>query len=137
MSRHGVGAFLKTRSTRYHPRCPPTPPLALVPEFSVSHFSKEALDFFRGLARNNKKPWFEAHRVAYEQQVKLPMMDLVSEMDLRLERFAPEIEGDPKRSVFRINRDIRFAKDKSEFDEFMAERRTRPPAPPTDVQPAG
>ena len=81
----------------------------------MSHFSKEALDFFRGLARNNKKPWFEAHRVAYEQQVKLPMMDLVSEMDLRLERFAPEIEGDPKRSVFRINRDIRFAKDKSPY----------------------
>ena len=32
---------------------------------------------------------------------------------------------------------LRFAKDKSEFDEFMAERRTRPPSPPTDVQPAG
>ncbi|HEX3575471.1 MAG TPA: DUF2852 domain-containing protein [Rhodopila sp.] len=31
---------------------------------------------------------------------------------------------------------LRFAKDKSEFDQFMAERRNRPPAPPTDEQPA-
>jgi hypothetical protein len=31
---------------------------------------------------------------------------------------------------------LRFAKDKSEFDQFMADRRNRPPAPPTDEQPA-
>ena len=31
---------------------------------------------------------------------------------------------------------LRFARDKSEFDQFMAERRGRPPAPPTDEQPA-
>jgi hypothetical protein len=30
---------------------------------------------------------------------------------------------------------LRFAKDKSEFDQFMAERRARPPSPPTDEQP--
>jgi hypothetical protein len=32
---------------------------------------------------------------------------------------------------------LRFAKDKSEFDQFMSERRARPPAPPTDEHPAG
>ncbi|WP_428489864.1 DUF2852 domain-containing protein [Rhodopila sp.] len=31
---------------------------------------------------------------------------------------------------------LRFAKDKAEFDQFMAERRARPPAPPTEEQPA-
>ena len=30
---------------------------------------------------------------------------------------------------------LRFAKDKSEFDQFMAERRARPPAPPADEHP--
>jgi len=30
---------------------------------------------------------------------------------------------------------LRFAKDKAEFDQFMAERRSRPPAPPNDEQP--
>jgi hypothetical protein len=31
---------------------------------------------------------------------------------------------------------LRFAKDKAEFDQFMAERRARPPSPPADEQPA-
>ena len=31
---------------------------------------------------------------------------------------------------------LRFAKDKAEFDQFMAERRNRPPSPPADDQPA-
>jgi hypothetical protein len=31
---------------------------------------------------------------------------------------------------------LRFAKDKAEFDQFMAERRSRPPAPPTEEQPS-
>lgn len=31
---------------------------------------------------------------------------------------------------------LRFAKDKAEFDQFMAERRGRPPAPPTEEQPS-
>ena len=31
---------------------------------------------------------------------------------------------------------LRFAKDKAEFDQFMAERRSRPPTPPADEQPA-
>ena len=31
---------------------------------------------------------------------------------------------------------LRFAKDKAEFDQFMAERRNRPPAPPTEDQPS-
>jgi hypothetical protein len=32
---------------------------------------------------------------------------------------------------------LRFAKDKAEFDQFMSERRTHPPVPPTHEQPAG
>jgi len=43
------------------------------------------------------------------------MRDLVEELDVRFARFAPEIGGDPKRSMFRINRDIRFSKDKSPY----------------------
>jgi len=31
---------------------------------------------------------------------------------------------------------LRFAKDKAEFDQFMAERRNRPPAPPAEDQPS-
>ena len=78
-------------------------------------FGKGTLSFLRGLARHNRKAWFEAHRDQYEALVKAPMLELIEEMDVRLARFAPEIIGDPKRSMFRIYRDIRFSKDKSPY----------------------
>lgn len=83
-------------------------------------FSRASLDFLRGLARHNHKSWFEAHREDYERHVRQPMADLVEEMDLRLGSFAPEITGDPKRSVFRIYRDVRFSRDKSPYKTHAA-----------------
>jgi uncharacterized protein (TIGR02453 family) len=78
-------------------------------------FTPAALRFFRALAKHNDKVWFEAHRAEYEGEVREPMRDLIGEMNARLAAFAPEIGGDPKRSMFRINRDIRFSKDKSPY----------------------
>ena len=78
-------------------------------------FTPAALRFFKQLAANNNKQWFEAHRADYENEVREPMRDLVEELDVKFASFAPEIGGDPKRSMFRINRDIRFSKDKSPY----------------------
>ena len=78
-------------------------------------FTSATLRYLGGLARNNRKPWFDAHRDEYETVVKDTMHQLIEEMDVRLARFAPEIVGDSKRSMFRIYRDIRFSKDKSPY----------------------
>ena len=78
-------------------------------------FSTATLAFLRGLKRHNDRAWFEANRPAYEAEAKQPMRELIEEMDVRLTRFAPEIIGDPKRSMFRIYRDIRFSPDKSPY----------------------
>jgi len=83
-------------------------------------FTKRALSFFRGLARHNEKPWFEAHRDEYEAEVRGPMRELIEDLDTHFAQFAPEIGGDPKRSMFRINRDIRFSKDKSPYKTHAA-----------------
>lgn len=83
-------------------------------------FTPAALRFFRQLAAHNEKPWFEAHRTEYEREVREPMRALIEELNTRLARFAPEIGGDPKRSMFRINRDIRFSKDKSPYKTHAA-----------------
>ena len=83
-------------------------------------FTKRALGFFRGLARHNETAWFEAHRDEYETEVRGPMRDLIEDLDTRFADFAPEIGGDPKRSMFRINRDIRFSKDKSPYKTHAA-----------------
>ena len=83
-------------------------------------FTQRALRFFRELARHNEKAWFEAHREEYESEVRQPMRKLIEDLDTRFAEFAPEIGGDSKRSMFRINRDIRFSKDKSPYKTHAA-----------------
>jgi uncharacterized protein (TIGR02453 family) len=78
-------------------------------------FRPAALAFLRRLARHNTREWFEQHRPVYETEVRDPLRSLVEEMDVRLARVAPEIVGDPRRSVFRIHRDVRFSADKSPY----------------------
>ena len=86
----------------------------------MSFFTADALRFLKGLARNNRREWFEAHRRDYETSVLFPMRDFVEEMDVRLAGMAPEMVGDPKRSIFRIYRDVRFGKDKSPYKTHAA-----------------
>src|SRR6185295_10966085 len=83
-------------------------------------FQPAAFTFLRGLARNNRREWFEAHRESYESDVREPMRALVDELDAVLGRIAPEFRGDPKKSVFRIYRDVRFSKDKSPYKTHIA-----------------
>ncbi len=83
------------------------------PEFRG--FRPAALTFLRRLARHNTREWFERNRALYETEVRDPLRSLVEEMDVRLARIAPEITGDPRRSVFRIHRDVRFSADKSPY----------------------
>ena len=86
----------------------------------MKYFGTDSLTFFRGLSRHNAKPWFEAHREDYEGYVRAPLTALVREMDSRFADFAPEFVGDPKRSIFRLNRDIRFSADKSPYKTHAA-----------------
>ena len=62
--------------------------------------------FFLGLRANNNKPYFEAHRRHYEEDVKAPMLALLADL---------EAEFGPARRVSRPNRDIRFSADKSPY----------------------
>jgi uncharacterized protein (TIGR02453 family) len=80
-----------------------------------SGFRPAAFDFLKNLARNNRKVWFEANRDVYEREVRDPMRGLVEALDARLASIAPEIVGDPRRSMFRIHRDVRFSADKSPY----------------------
>jgi uncharacterized protein (TIGR02453 family) len=90
------------------------------PDAEFAGFRPAALDFFRKLRRNNRREWFEANRGRYEQEVLGPLRALVEEMDARLARFAPEVVGQPKRSIFRIHRDVRFSKDKTPYQTNAA-----------------
>jgi len=83
-------------------------------------FRPAAPRFFAQLKRRNTKTWFAANRAVYEAEVRAPLKALVEEIDVRLARFAPEIVGDPRRSIFRIHRDVRFSRDKSPYKTHAA-----------------
>ncbi len=78
-------------------------------------FRPEAVDFLAELAQNNERAWFQAHKSDYEGLLKEPMEGFVAAL---ADAFAAErlpLQADPKRSIFRIYRDTRFAKDKSPY----------------------
>lgn len=89
-----------------------------MPEFAG--FPAAALTFLRGLKRHNARPWFEDRRDTYEAAVRDPMRALIEAIDIRLARVAPEIAGDPKKSLFRIHRDVRFSNDKSPYKTWAS-----------------
>src|SRR3990172_12590450 len=83
-------------------------------------YPREGIDFLRRLKRNNNRNWFEKHKAEYESDVKLPMQSLIASLQPYFESFAPQFDINPKRSLFRIYRDIRFSKDKTPYKTHVA-----------------
>jgi len=86
----------------------------------MSYFTAEFLKFFRGLKKNNSKAWFDANKERYETEVKKPFAAFVEEMLTRLRAEDTTLAISAKEAIFRINRDIRFSKDKRPYKEHMA-----------------
>jgi uncharacterized protein (TIGR02453 family) len=78
-------------------------------------FGPQALPFLKALAFHQTKEWFEDNRAAYESQLKGPLGDLVEDLASRFAKSGTQLKGDRKASLFRINHDVRFAKDKSPY----------------------
>ena len=82
----------------------------------MAFFVKDFLQFFMELAPNNHKDWFDTNRKRYENVVKKPFTHFVGHMIERFAQYDPRFkELEPKDCIFRINRDIRFSKDKSPY----------------------
>jgi uncharacterized protein (TIGR02453 family) len=83
-------------------------------------FPPEALKFFRSLARNNDRDWFQPRKEIYESQVRAPMIRMVEQVNTELAKFAPHYINDPKKAVYRIYRDTRFSSDKTPYKTHVA-----------------
>jgi uncharacterized protein (TIGR02453 family) len=84
-------------------------------------FPKAYFSFFNNLKKNNSKQWFEKHRGEYDEFVMNPAREFVAGMGEKLRKIAPEVRAIPKinKSLFKINRDVRFSKDKSPYKTYM------------------
>ncbi|MEM9340060.1 MAG: DUF2461 domain-containing protein [Bacteroidota bacterium] len=74
-----------------------------------------AIDFLTDLAQHNNKEWMDDNKKRY-QEAKKQIIELVAEVLAQSSKFDSALEGiDPKKTLFRINRDIRFSKNKDPY----------------------
>lgn len=85
------------------------------------HFSAQTLAFLKGLSANNNKAWFDAHRADYEAHYIAPAKEFVSALGPPLQQLSPGLQAEPRvnGSIFRINRDVRFSKDKTPYKDHL------------------
>jgi len=68
-------------------------------------FPPDALEFFVELEANNDRTWWLANKPRFDEVVREPMRSLLDELEPTYGPF----------HVFRMNRDVRFSKDKSPY----------------------
>ena len=76
-------------------------------------FGPQALSFFSALAFHQNRDWMEANKALYETDVRQPMGLLLHDLSAEMACRDVPLRGALKTSMFRLNRDVRFSKDKS------------------------
>lgn len=82
-------------------------------------FTRGFIDFFKDLAGNNHKEWFHANKKRYEAEVKKPWYAFVQTLIDEMKKLDADFDLEVKNAVFRINRDIRFSKDKNPYKNHV------------------
>ena len=77
------------------------------------------LQFLKELTENNNRPWF-LHNKPHYDILREEFIELVGEVGAAVAKFDKELGPfEPKKAVFRIYRDVRFAKDKSPYKNHI------------------
>jgi len=73
------------------------------------------IQFLKSLKKNNNREWFEKNRKQYEL-AKTNYFDFVTIVLNEIQGFDQSLaELEPKKCVFRLNRDVRFSKNKDPY----------------------
>ena len=85
-------------------------------------FPESGLAFLRDLAAHNDRDWFEAHRKEWDEGIVPAMLALAESLQARLRDVLPALQFIPRvgGSVYRLNRDIRFSRDKRPYKDHTA-----------------
>jgi len=81
-------------------------------------FTTKTFRFLKDLTANNEREWFKANQERYETDVREPALDFITEFAAPLVKLSPHFVADPRKvggSLFRIQRDTRFSKDKTPY----------------------
>jgi uncharacterized protein (TIGR02453 family) len=85
-------------------------------------FPEGGLAFLRSLSEHNERDWFEAHRSAWDGEIIPAMLEWCSALAERLRDEMPRLTFVPRvgGSLYRLNRDIRFSRDKRPYKTHVA-----------------
>lgn len=86
---------------------------------TFSGYSHETFEFFMAIRFNNNRDFFHANHDWYERAVRRPSIQLAEALQDTVFDIDPDMEVRPNRAVSRINRDIRFSKDKSPYRDYI------------------
>lgn len=82
-------------------------------------YTQETFEFFMAIRFNNNRPFFQANYDWYQNAVRQPSLELASALCDTVEAIDPDLERRPYRTLSHINRDVRFAKDKSPYRDYL------------------
>ncbi len=85
-------------------------------------FPERGLSFLRDLAGHNDREWFEAHRSAWDVEIVPAMLEWCEALAGRLRDVMPGLQFVPRvgGSIYRLNRDVRFSRDKRPYKTHVA-----------------
>ena len=81
-------------------------------------FTPGLFAFLRELADHNDRGWFKANQDRFERQVRQPALDFIGEFSAPLYQVSRHFVADARKvggSLFRIQRDTRFSRDKTPY----------------------
>lgn len=83
-------------------------------------FGEKAIPFLKALDFHQSREWFQENRDLFEQELREPLSDLIEVLTERFGEAGLGLKGDRKKSQFRINRDVRFSKDKRPYTDHVS-----------------
>ena len=83
-------------------------------------FGEKAIPFLKALNFHQDREWFRENRDLFERDLREPLGDLIEVLTERFDAAGLNLRGDRKRSQFRINRDVRFSKDKRPYTDHVS-----------------
>ena len=81
----------------------------------MAQLHPQTMKFLQQIKKNNNKPWFDKNKSSYEE-IRSAAIEIAGDLIKEVQAFDASIGSpDPKKSVMRIYRDIRFSKDKTPY----------------------
>lgn len=85
---------------------------------SDRYFTQSTFLFLSNLAENNHRDWFHEHKPLYEETIRTPALNFITDFSYELPNISSHFLALPKKmggSLMRVNRDVRFGEDKRPY----------------------